>query len=113
MNEFENNLVQSVLKGLHDFEVKMAGTVADIRGDVKALTNAVKDSILIDTKRLDDHSKLLKDHSKQLVSLEEWREGKENQWEKESNKSTQHIAIGNTVAVVVAVIFAYILQKIG
>ena len=113
MNEFEDKLVQSVMQGLHDFEVKMAGTVAEIRGDVKALTDAVRDSILVDTKRLDKHSDELDDQRDRIVSLEEWREGREKQQEQETTKSTQRIAIGNTIAIIIAVVLAYILQKVG
>ena len=91
----------------------MAGTVAEIRGDVKALTDAVRDSILVDTKRLDKHSDELDDQRDRIVSLEEWREGREKQQEQETTKSTQRIAIGNTIAIIIAVVLAYILQKVG
>ena len=113
MNEPENDFIKQFMRGFHDFEVKMAETIGEIRGDLKSLTDAVKSSIIVDTKRLDDHSKNLDDHRSRIDVLEEWREGKEKQDEQESKKTTHRIAIWNTITIVVAVALAYVFQKLG
>ena len=113
MTEFENNLVQSIMKGLQEVELKMAETIGEIRGDIKSLTEAVRASVAHDTKRLDKHSEELDDLRDRLIVLEGWQKNREKQHETESKKTSHRIAIWNTITIVVAVVLAYLFQKIG
>ena len=112
MNEFENNLVQSVMQGLHDFEIKMAETIGEIRGDLKSLTKAVNNSVAVDTKRLDAHAAELDEHRDRIIKLEDWKEQRVKEEERSDKKVGHRIAISGTIAVIVAVILAYLLTKL-
>ena len=117
MNEFENNLVQTLMAGLHDFELKMTGTIAEIRGDIKTLTQSnershealqrtVEDNIKTDTKRLDKHSAEIDDNRENITKLLEWKDASEK-------GTTRKLVVWNSITVVVAVVLAYALTKLG
>ena len=115
MNEFEHELVDKVLAGVHDVEVNVAKQVGILSGDLKALKTqmqsdhvAVKDliekSIETDTARLNKHSEEIDKHSTEIATLKEWKQ----QFEK---SVANRIAVSNSIAAVAAVIIAFLLSK--
>ena len=111
MNEFESQLVDKVLEGVHEIELKVADNVATLKGDIKALDKDIKSlkesvdkNIETDNKRLDKYSEELDAHSEKIAKLEEWRDEFKRQ-------VTNRIAFSNSVATIAAVIIAYLLSK--
>ena len=113
MNEFENNLVQSVMQGLHDFEIKMAETIGEIRGDLKSLTKAVNNSVAVDTKRLDAACSRVRRTPR---PYHQTRRLEKNNASKRKNAAIKRLGTAlrypGTIAVIVAVILAYLLTKL-
>lgn len=126
MNEFEQRLIDKVLEGVHDIELKVTqelgsletriaekvGSVNSkissleqkVHSDHKAVRELLENSIETDTKRLDKHSQELDEHANKIAKLEEWRDEFKRQV---ANRMT----FGNSISTVVAVILAYILSK--
>ena len=113
MNDFEEKLVDKVLDGLHEFEVKVTEELGEIRGEInamtqknesehKALRDVVEQNIVT---RLNKHSEELDDHTERIATLEEWK----NQFEK---SVTNRIAVSQSIAAIAAVIIAFVLSKL-
>lgn len=111
MNEFEQQLVDKILEGVHQIELKVVNDVGEIKGDiktldtdVKALKESVEKSIETDTKRLDKHSGEIDEHSEKIAKLEEWRDEFRRQ-------VANRMVFGNSVSAIIAVVLAYLLSK--
>ena len=115
MNEFEQQLVDKVLEGVHDIELKVAEQLGALSGDLKALKTqmegdhkSVKDllekNIETDTARLNKHSEEIDKHSTEIATLKEWKD----QFEK---AVANRIAISNSISAVAAVIIAFLLSR--
>ena len=111
MNEFENELVNKTLEGIHQLEMK----VVELQGAIKAmrehnddqyntLTEKITNVTETNTQRLNAHSAELDDHRERLATIEEWK--------KQFAESIKNrIAISQSVTTVAAVIIAYLLSK--
>ena len=104
MNSFEQQLVDKVLEGVHEIEVKVVKEVAQLEGAIKGIRDTVETNIQQDSKRLDKHSEELDDHSERIVTLEEWK----NQFEK---SVANRIAVSQGIAAIAAVLIAFLLSK--
>ena len=115
MNEFEQQLVDKVLEGVHDIELKVAEQLGALSGDLKALKTqmegdhkSVKDllekNIETDTARLNKHSEEIDKHSTEIATLKEWKD----QFEK---AVANRIAISNSISAIAAVIIAFLLSR--
>ena len=115
MNEFEQQLIDKVLEGVHAIELKVVEDIAILSGDIKALKTqmegdhkSVKDliqkTIENDTTRLNKHGEEIDEHSTQIATLKEWK----HQFE---ISITNRIAVSNSIAAVVAVVIAFLLSK--
>ena len=100
MNSFEQQLVDKVLEGVHEIEVKVVKEVAQLEGAIQGIRETVENNIKQDSKRLDKHSDELDDHSHRIAKLEEWK----NQFEK---SVANRIAVSQSIAAVAAVIIAF------
>lgn len=105
MNQFEQQLVDKILEGVHEVEVKVVKEVAQLEGAINGIRKTIEMNMEQDTKRLDKHSEELDDHSERLSKLEEWK----NQFEK---SVANRIAISQSVAAIVAVVVAFMLSKV-
>ena len=104
MNSFEQQLVDKVLEGVHEIEVKVVKEVAQLQGSIESIRQNLETNIQQDSKRLDKHSDELDDHSDRIAKLEEWK----NQFEK---SVANRIAVSQGVAAIGAVIIAFLLSK--
>ena len=104
MNSFEQQLVDKVLEGVHEIEVKVVKEVAQLQGSIESIRQNLETNIQQDSKRLDKHSDELDDHSNRIAKLEEWK----NQFEK---SVANRIAVSQGVAAIGAVIIAFLLSK--
>ena len=115
MNEFEQQLVDKVLEGVHAIELKVAEDIGVLSGDLKALKTqmegdhkSVKDllekNIETDTARLNKHSEEIDKHSTEIATLKEWKD----QFEK---AVANRIAISNSISAIAAVIIAFLLSR--
>ena len=115
MNDFEQQLVDKVLEGIHGLELKFTEVVGEMRGEIKALgdkgsiehknlSQLVERNITTDTDRLNKHSEELDDHTEKIAKLEEWKD--------QFQKQVSHrIAISQSVTAVAAVVIAFMLSK--
>ena len=115
MNEFEQQLIDKVLEGVHAIELKVVEDIAILSGDIKALKTqmegdhkSVKDLIekTIETNatRLNKHGEEIDEHSKKIASFEEWK----HQFE---ISVTKRLTAGNSIAAIAAVVIAYVLSR--
>ena len=115
MNEFEQQLVDKVLEGVHDIELKVAEQLGALSGDLKALKTQmegdhqsvkelIEKSIETDTARLNKHSEEIDKHSTEIATLKEWKD----QFEK---AVSNRIAISNSISAIAAVIIAFLLSR--
>ena len=115
MNEFEQQLIDKVLEGVHAIELKVAEKVGDLSGDIKALkTQMVSDHQSVkslieqtketDTARLNKHSEEIDEHSIEIASLKEWK----LQFEISVAK---RLTAGNSISAIAAVIIAFLLSR--
>ena len=115
MNEFEQQLVDKVLEGIHGLELKVTQELGEMRGEIsgmtsknesehKSLREVVERNIVVDTDRLNKHSEEIDDHTKRIAKLEEWKD----QFQKQV---AQRIAISQSVASIAAVVIAFLLSK--
>ena len=111
MNEFEQQFIES----LHDFEVKVTKELAEIHGELKAMTEKnesdhkalralVEQNIRTDTERLNKHSAEIDDNRERLAKIEEWKE----QFQKQV---ANRIAVSQSVSAIAAVVIAFLLSK--
>ena len=111
MNEFENELVQKTLEGIHQLEMK----IVELQGSLKAmrehsddqykvLSEKIETTISTNTHRLNAHSEELDDHKERLATIEEWKK----QFE-EAIKN--RLTVTQSIATVAAVVIAYFLSK--
>ena len=111
MNEFENELVNKTLEGIHQLEMK----VVELQGSIKAMREHTDDQYKTltekigavtetNTQRLNAHSTELDDHRERLATIEEWKK----QFE-ETIKN--RLAVTQSIATVAAVVIAYALSK--
>ena len=105
MNSFEQQLVDKVLEGVHEIEVKVVKEVAQLEGSIESIKQSLETSIQQDSKRLDKHSDELDDHRERIAKLEEWK----NQFEK---SVANRIAVSQSIAAITAVVIAFILSKV-
>ena len=104
MNSLEQQLIDKVLEGVHEIEVKVVKEVAHLEGAIKGIRQTLETNIQQDSKRLDKHSEEIDDHSKRIAKIEEWK----NQFEK---SVANRIAVSQSIAAVSAVIIAFLLSK--
>ena len=115
MNEFEQNLIDKFLEGLHSLELTLTKELGEIRTEIKAFTaknesehkalrDIVEHNIEQDTHRLNTHSSEIDDLNHRLAKQEEWKE----QYEKQVN---HRIAISQSITAIGAVIVAFLLSK--
>ena len=115
MNALEQQLIDKVITGLHEFEVKVTQEIAQIRGEIhamrdkneadhKALCHLVEKSIKTETERLNKHSSEIDDNRERVAKLEAWKE----QFQKQI---ANRIAVSQSVTAVAAVIIAFLLSK--
>ena len=116
MTEFEQQLVDKVLEGIHGLELKVTKELGEMRGEIsgmtqkneaehKSLREVVERNIRIDTDRLNKHSEEIDDHNERLAKLEEWKE----QFQKQV---ANRIAVSQSIAAVAAVVIAFLLSKV-
>ena len=116
MNEFESALIDKVLEGLQELKLEMTKEVGDIKGDIKllgqkgttehqSLRETVEQNILTDKERLNKHSEEIDDLKDKVVAIDEWREGLKN------SLNNRVVLIGGALAVI-AVVVAFLLDKI-
>lgn len=111
MNDFE----QQILDALHTLELKVTKELAEIHGELKAMTeknesdhkalrSLVEQNIAVDTERLNKHSAEIDDNRERLAKLEEWKD----QFQKQV---ANRIAVSQSVTAIAAVIVAFLLSK--
>ena len=116
MNDFEQALVDKVLEGIHNLEVKVVQEVGDIKGDIKALgekgsnehqalRETVDRNITTDTERLNSHSDEIDDLREKQAVLLEWKDSV-------GRSINNRVALIGGGMAVIAVIIAYFLDKI-
>ena len=111
MNEFENQLVEKTLDGIHQLEMKIVelqGSVKSLRehsdDQYKVLSDKIETTISTNTQRLNAHSTELDDHRERLATIEEWKKQFED-------TIKNRIAVSQSITTVAAVIVAYLLSK--
>lgn len=115
MNEFEQQLVDKVLEGIHEVEKEVIQKVGELKEAIStlgqksqsehiALRETVERSIETDTDRLNKHSEEIDDLNERTAKLEEWKD----QFEK---SVANRIAVSQSITTVVAVVIAFLLSK--
>ena len=100
MNEFE----QSILKGIHEVELKLTGEISELKGAISGLRETVETNIGIDTTRLNKHAEELDTLRQKQAKLEEWK----SQFEKQVS---HRIAISQSITTIAAVLIAFLLNR--
>lgn len=104
MNEFEQKL-NEMLNSLHEFKVQVTKELGEIHGDLKSLRSVLDQNISADTKRLNKHSGMLDDYGERLAKIEGWKD----QFQKQV---ANRIAVSQSIAVIAAVVIAFLLRKL-
>ena len=115
MNEFEQQLVDKVLEGIHGLELKVTQELGEMRGEIsgmtqknesehKSLREVVERNIIVDTDRLNKHSEEIDDLNERTAKLEEWKD----QFEK---SVANRIAVSQSIAAIAAVVIAFVLSR--
>ena len=116
INEFEQALIDKFLEGLHQLEKSFTKELGEIRGDIKAMTaknesehkslrDMMEHTIQTDTHRLNKHSAEIDDLNDRMAKIEEWKAQFQTQ-------ISNRIAISQSITAVVAVIIAFLLNKL-
>ena len=116
INEFEQALIDKFLEGLHQLEKTFTKELGEIRGDIKEMTakneaehkslrDMLEHTIETDTHRLNKHSAEIDDLSERVAKQEEWQKQFQTQ-------VSNRIAISQSITAVVAVIIAFLLNKL-
>ena len=111
----EQQLTDKILHSLNDFKLKVTQELAEIRGDLKAMTEKnesdhkalralVEQNIRTDTERLNKHSSEIDDNRERVAKLEAWKD----QFQKQI---AHRIAISQSVTAIAAVVIAFVLSK--
>ena len=111
MNEFENELVNKTLEGIHQLEMK----VVELQGSIKAmrehsddqyktLTEKITTVTETNTQRLNAHSEELDNNRERLATIEEWKK----QFEEAIRN---RLLVSQSITTVAAVLIAYALSK--
>ena len=115
MNEFEQNLIDKFLEGLHALELTLTKELGEVRAEIKAFTeknesehkslrDLVERNIETDTLRLNKHSQELDTLQSDVAKLQEWK----TQYQRQVN---HRIAISQSITAIGAAVLTFLLTK--